>query len=142
MKYKLQTWHVEALVQAMLYLGAIFFQYHTLRRPEVAMALALWLLGRVGSRNDRQQQKWLVIGVWSILAANQVECANGSKRDLRLVSVLFAFWGSGLAALLASPFEPWPGILSWLTLADVSWTVVYPEWRKWYRAWRSGGGES
>lgn len=118
----MRTWHLEATAQAAVYLGAIAAQHGTLVRPELILAAALWLLGRVNSRADRQRERFSAAGVDLLMQRHAVECAAGTGRDLRLVSALFGGWGLVVG--------------SWLTLADVAWTVLYPVWRKAYRgAW-------
>lgn len=118
----MKTWHVEAAVQAGVYLTAIAVQHGTLVRPEIILAGALWLLGRVNSRADRQRERFTAAGVDLLMQRHAVECAAGTGRDLRLVSALFGGWGLVVG--------------SWLTIADVAWTVLYPIWRRAYRgAW-------
>jgi hypothetical protein len=116
---RVSTWQLEATVQAALYLAVIGAQFGTLARPELLLATGLWLLGRIASRADRQREKWEASGVADAMRTAEVECAAGSKRDLRLVSLAFGAWGVVIG--------------SWLTLADVAWATLYPHWRRWHR---------
>lgn len=122
---RVRTWHLEAAAQALLYLGVIFGQFGTPWRPELLLAAGLWLLGRVASRQDRQRERYEDTNVSVLMELHAVECAAGTKLDLRLISLAFGLWGLTIG--------------SWLTLADVAWTVAYPWWRRWYRGWDLDG---
>jgi hypothetical protein len=113
----IKTWHKEAAAQAIFYLAVIYAQFGTLIRQEIFLAMAMWWLGRAASRTARQNEKYARDGIERILRAHAVECAQGTKWDLRIATVLFALWGVLIG--------------SWLTLADVLWTLAYIGWRKW-----------
>jgi hypothetical protein len=116
---KLRTWHLEAAAEAALYLVAIVGQHGTLARPELLLGAAFWLLGRAASRADRQRERYERDGLTGLLQEHAVECAGGLRWDLRFATLAFGGWGLYLG--------------SWLTLANVAWTVAYPLWRRGYR---------
>jgi len=122
---KVRTWHLEAAAEAALYAAAVRLQQGTLAHPALAMAAALWCLGRVASISDRQAEELRTSGLDLKVRAHAVECAGMTGYYARATSALFLVW----AALMATMW----GFHPWLTAANLAWQAAYPWWRRLYR---------